>query len=140
MVTWPFSESLSLEGTPVAAVVLAPGLAGGPVAVVMVAGGGVGGGGGGGLGGCLLSVFIDTDELLATLLGGCGCCLELFFVLPDFFLLCLLDFGLLSVVSGGVWNSVVTLCKYLACEFLRTTVYRVTYTNSSVSSSRHISN
>ena len=73
-------------------------------------GGGGGGGWGGGLGGCLLSVFIDTDELLAALLGGCGCCLELFFVLPDFFLLCLLDFGLLSVVSGGVWNSVVTLC------------------------------
>lgn len=53
----------------------------------------VGGGGGGGGGDDLVTVL---EELLAVLLTA-G--LELFFVLPDFFLLCLLDFALLSTIQ-----------------------------------------
>ena len=48
---------------------------------------------------CLVSVL--AVELLAPLLVGGGG-LELFFMLPDFFLLCLLDFGLLSMVGCGM--------------------------------------
>ena len=47
---------------------------------------------------CLVSV-LDVELLAPLLVGGGGGGLELFFVPPDFFLLCLLDFGLLSMVG-----------------------------------------
>ena len=47
---------------------------------------------------CLVSV-LDVELLAPLLVGGGGGGLELFFGPPDFFLLCLLDFGLLSMVG-----------------------------------------